>query len=132
MCTATRRPHSLLTNVRRSRSTTKARVKASRQRRKRKVWLGFRDNFVDADTGCGLDQMQAIVGDVDDGKVGEDSAHTTLAGQWQRAVLDDLRGAVLGGVFHHHENFFTPVHWAHPPALALDYLAGVVPVAWSP
>ena len=78
----------------------------SRHGRKRKGRFGFRDNLVNTDTGRGLDQAQTVLGDVDDGEIGEDTVHAALTGQRQRAVLDDLRAAVLGGVLHHHENSF--------------------------
>src|ERR1700739_4198887 len=94
MSTATRRPHWPWTNVRKSRSSTKVRAVASGQRRNSKVRFGFRDNFVHADTRRGLDQVKTVVSDVNDSEVGENSAHTALAGQWQRALLDDLRAAV--------------------------------------
>src|SRR3984957_1058161 len=118
MCTATPRPHWPWTSVKRSPSTTERggvgrrlpTLSSSQHGRKRKGRFGFRDNLVNTNTGRGLDQVQTVVGDVDDGEIGEDTVHAALTGQRQRAVLDDLRGAVLGGVLHHYENFLHAVH----------------------
>src|ERR1700722_2777690 len=48
--------------------------------RQRKGRVGFRDNLVNTYTGRGLDQGQTVVGDVDDGEVGEDTPHAALTG----------------------------------------------------
>jgi len=69
-----------------------------------------------------------VVGDVDDGKIGEDTFHAALTSQRQRAMLDDLRAPVLGGVLHHHEDLLHAVHQVHRPAHTLDHLAGDRPV----
>jgi hypothetical protein len=49
--------------------------------RKRKGRFGFRDNLVNTDAGRRLDQVQTVVGDVDNGEISEDTFHAAFAGQ---------------------------------------------------
>jgi hypothetical protein len=79
-------------------------------------------------SGRELAQDEALGGDVDDGEVGDDPLHDALAGQRQRALVDDLVRAVLGDVLHHHDHALGAVDEVHRAAHALDHLAGDHPV----
>jgi hypothetical protein len=73
--------------------------------------------------GAEFAQDQAVVGDVDDGEVGDDPLDDALAGQGQRALLHDLVGAVLGDVLHEDDDLLGAVDQVHRAAHALDHLA---------
>ena len=78
--------------------------------------------------GRELAQDEAVGGDVDDAQVGDDPVHDAAAGVGQRALLDDLVGAVLGDVLHDHDDPLGAVDEVHRAAHALDHLAGDHPV----
>ena len=90
--------------------------------------LGALAHLVLGDAGCELAQDEAGVGDVEDGEVGDDALHDAAAGVGQRALLDDLVGAVLGVVLHEHDDPLGAVDEVHGAAHALDHLAGDHPV----
>ena len=57
---------------------------------------GGGDDLVGGDAGRDLAQHEPVVGDVDDGEVGDDPVDAGLAGQRQGALLDDLRATRRG------------------------------------
>ena len=68
--------------------------------------------------GASLDEHQAVGGDVDHGQVGDDPVDHAAAGQRQRALVHDLRRAVLGDVLHQHDHALGAVHQVHRAARA--------------
>ena len=78
--------------------------------------------------GRDLAQHQAVVGDVDDGEVGDDPVDARLAGERQGALLDDLGRPVAGDVLHHDDHPPGAVDEVHRAAHAVDHLAGDQPV----
>src|SRR6478736_10051825 len=82
------------------------------------VRLGGRSDVGFGDTWGAFHQSEAVIGDIDDGQVGDDAVDDPLPGEWQRAVLDDLVGAVPGEVFHQHDDPACPVHEVHRAAHA--------------
>ena len=49
--------------------------------------FGGAANVADADVGRELAQDQAVLGDVDDGEIGDDPLYAALSGQRQRALI---------------------------------------------
>ena len=81
-------------------------------------------------TGCELDQLErrVVIGPLEHREVGDDDIDHIAPGQRQGAGRDDLGAAVLGGVFHHHDDLLDPGNQVHRPAHALDHLARDHPV----
>src|SRR5690242_12953143 len=89
---------------------------------------GLVSDLITGNTGGKLAQSQTGGGDVDDGEVGDDAVHDALAGEREGALVDDLVAAVLGDVFHEHDDAFGAVDEVHGAAHALDHGAGDHPV----
>src|SRR6202034_132686 len=93
------------------------------------VTTGLRAHIGDRDPGMQLDQRQAVIRlDLEDAQVGDDHVHDVLAGDGQRALLEDFRAAVFGGVIHRDDHPFDARHHIHGAAGAFDHLAGYRPV----
>jgi len=93
---------------------------------------GARAHLGLADARGELAQDEPGGGDVDDGEVGDDAVDDGAPGERQRAGLDDLRRAVLGGVLHDDDDPPGAVDQVHRAAGALDELAGIIQLARSP
>src|SRR5690606_20987683 len=89
---------------------------------------GAGGDVLDGDAGCGFDQGEALGGDIENAEVGDDPVDALLAGEGEGALVDDLGGAVLGGVFHEDDDAACAVDEVHGTAHALDHLAGDHPV----
>src|SRR5690606_31202291 len=73
--------------------------------------------------------LQAGVGNVQHGEVGDDPVDHTQASERQFALLKNLRAAVLGVVLHQHHDALDAGDQIHRAAHALDHLAGDHPVS---
>lgn len=49
------------------------------------------NQLLDGDAGRRFDQGEAGIGDVEDAEVGDDAVDAPFAGEWEGAVLEDLR-----------------------------------------
>src|SRR5665647_523585 len=92
------------------------------------VGSGRGSDVVLGDSVGELTQHQAVVGDIHDTQVGDDALDDPLAGQGQRALLNDLVGAVPGDVLHQDDDLLGAVDQVHRAAHALDHLARDHPV----
>src|SRR5690606_15167370 len=90
--------------------------------------LGDLADVVLGEAGGELGEDVSVGGDVEDGGLGDDAVDDAHAGQRERALVDDLGGAVLGGVLHHHDDAAGAGDEVHRAAHALDELAGDLPV----
>src|ERR1700722_10721300 len=70
--------------------------------RHRQGRLRSRTDLRDGDTRGDLSKHRTACTDVNDGKVSDDTPDAGLAGEGQRASVDDLAAAVLGKMLHHH------------------------------
>src|SRR5712692_3609913 len=88
-----------------------------RSQRDAKLRSGLFAHVFERDARVQFFQHEALAGlDLEHAQVGDDHVDHTLAGDRQRAALEDLRGAVLRGVLHQHDDALHAGHQVHGAA----------------